>query len=197
MTEQLTIPVFPLNSVLFPEGPLPLRIFEARYLDMVSECMKTGHGFGISMITSGDEIGKAAAIREVGTLTRIMDWHQRHDGLLGITIVGVQRFRILSKNVLKNQLTEATVELIANEDRVSLPEEYIPMADFLRQLIKQVPHLYSSIDIKYDDATWVGSRLAELLSFSLEQKQELLELREPIQRLDLLREMMEQMNIHL
>ena len=189
------IALFPLNTVLFPEGPLPLRIFEPRYLDMVSECMRSGVGFGVCLIQSGSEVGKAAKTYEVGTVARIIDWHQRHDGLLGITALGQRRFRTLSTHVLPNQLTQATVEFIPDDPPTELPEEYIPMADFLRQLIKQVPHLFASVTLKYGDASWVGCRLAELLPIPLTQKQYFLQLCEPIQRLERLGRLMESMNI--
>ena len=194
MPEQV-IPLLPLNTVLFPEGPLPLRIFEPRYTDMVSECLRSGSGFGISLIRSGNEVGEAAKTYEIGTLVTITDWHQRHDGLLGITVTGRQRFRIQSTKVHSNQLTEATVELMANEAKTELPAEYLPIADFLRQLIRQLPHLYAPVNLKYSDATWVGCRLAELLPLSLAQKQYLLQLNEPIQRLERMRRLMESMEI--
>lgn len=193
---KMEIPLFPLNSVLFPEGPLPLRIFEPRYLDMVGNCLRNGTGFGVSLIRDGEEVGEAATTYEIGTFSRIMDWHQRHDGLLGITIIGEQRYRTLSSKVQKDQLTEATVELLPNEPSRPVPEEYIPMADFLRQLIKQIPHLFASIEKRYDDSTWVGYRLSELLPIPLEQKQFFLQIEEPIQRLERLRTLMESMDIH-
>ncbi len=194
MTE-LAIPLLPLNTVLFPEGPLPLRIFEPRYTDMISECLRSGTGFGISLIRSGSEVGEAAKTYEVGTLVAIADWHQRHDGILGITVVGEQRFRIQSTKVHANQLTEARVELLPNETKTELPAEYLPIADFLRQLIKQLPHIYAPVSMKYSDAGWVGCRLAELLPLSLAQKQYLLQLTEPIQRLERMRHLMDSMEI--
>jgi len=191
----LDLPLFPLNTVLFPEGPLPLRIFEPRYLDMVSNCLRGGTGFGICLIESGAEIGEVAKTYQVGTLANITDWHQRNDGLLGITVVGEQRFQIVSTHVHPNQLTEARVELIDNETATELPAEYLPITDFLRQLIKQVPDLFASLPLKYSDATWVGCRLAELLPIPLTQKQYLLQMNEPIQRLERMRLLMESMDI--
>jgi hypothetical protein len=188
--DELQIPLFPLNSVLFPGGPLPLRIFEPRYLDMVSRCLRDGGGFGVSLIESGSEVGKAARTYEVGTLVRIVDWHQRHDGLLGITVLGEQRFRILSTHVRPDQLTEARAELLPNEPACDLPAEFIPLADFLRQLIKLVPHHFSSLGLRYGEAGWVGCRLAELLPIALTQKQYLLQLNAPIERLERLRQLM-------
>jgi Lon protease-like protein len=84
--------------VLFPGGPLPLRIFEARYLDMISRCLKTDTPFGVLLIRDGDETG-AARTHTVGTLARIVDWYQGSDGLLGVTAAGEQRFRLLDVGI--------------------------------------------------------------------------------------------------
>ncbi len=176
---------------------MPLRIFEPRYLDMVSDCLRSDTGFGVCLIESGSEIGPAPQTYDVGTMTKIMDWHQRHDGLLGITVVGLQRFRIVSRTIRNDQLTIAGVELLPNEAKTELPAEYIPMADFLRQMIKQVPQHFSILSVRYNDATWVSCRLAELLSIPLEQKQYFLQLDEPIQRLERLRKLMDSMDIQL
>ncbi|HEY0720771.1 MAG TPA: LON peptidase substrate-binding domain-containing protein, partial [Gammaproteobacteria bacterium] len=96
---RLRIPLFPLHSVLFPGGPLALRIFEPRYLDMVSRCMREECAFGISLIQEGDEVGDAAQPYEIGTLARISYFERRPDGLLGITVRGEQRFRIIDTEV--------------------------------------------------------------------------------------------------
>lgn len=192
---EILIPLFPLNTVLFPEGPLPLRIFEPRYLEMVSECLRSDCGFGVCLIRTGPEVGTTPEINEQGTLATITDWHQRNDGLLGITATGVQRFRVISKRVRPNRLMEADVELIDNEPPQDLPTEYIPMTDFLRQLIKQIPHVFDGLTIKYGDAGWVSNRLAELLPLPLDQKQQLLEVHDPMVRLERLRVVMDGMNI--
>jgi Lon protease-like protein len=89
----LEIPLFPLRTVLFPDGPLPLRIFESRYIDMVGQCMKNESPFGVLLIMEGQETGLATT-HEVGTLANITDWYQGSDGLLGVTAVGGQRFRL-------------------------------------------------------------------------------------------------------
>ncbi|MEM9207821.1 MAG: LON peptidase substrate-binding domain-containing protein, partial [Pseudomonadota bacterium] len=91
----MTCPLFPLRTVLYPGGPLPLRIFEARYLDMISNCLKTESPFGVLLIREGAETGPASTY-EVGTLARITDWYQGSDGLLGVTAIGERRFRLLS-----------------------------------------------------------------------------------------------------
>jgi len=194
MADQL-IPIFPLNTVLFPEGPLPLRIFEPRYLDMVSECLRAGTGFGVCLIVNGPEVGAAPDINEQGTLAHITDWHQRNDGLLGITATGIQRFRIISRRLRPNHLMEADVEFIDNEPPTELPAEYIPLTDLLRQLIKQIPDLFQGPTIRYGDAGWVSNRLAELLPMPLEEKQQLLQILDPMERLARLRQIMDRMNI--
>ena len=102
----IQLPLFPLHTVLFPGGPLPLRIFEARYLDMVSQCLQEDSGFGVCMIRHGREVGEPASTENMGVVARIVDWHQRHDGLLGITAIGEQRFRIASVRIQDNQLAK-------------------------------------------------------------------------------------------
>lgn len=192
-----TVALFPLNTVLFPEGPLPLRIFEPRYLELVSHCMRTGDCFGVCLIESGKEVGEAPKPHEVGTLARIVDWHRLPDGLLGITALGETRFRIVAHRVLPSQLVEAEVEALPAETTVPLPDDFIPLADFLRQLIKHVPHLFEGQTLKYGDAGWVAGRLTELLPFPLDHKQALLELDDPLRRLERVRALMGAMNVRL
>ena len=172
---QLSIPLFPLHTVLYPGGPLPLRVFEPRYLDMVSTCLRHGTGLGVCLIRSGNETGPAATTYDIGTLSIITYWHMRHDGLLGVTVRGQQRFRIISEQVQPNQLTLATVALLPNEPECNIPAEYLPLADLLRQMIEQIGHHYDGIIKRYGDASWVSCRLAELLPIGLAQKQHLLQ----------------------
>lgn len=195
MTDELRIPLFPLHTVLYPGGPLPLRIFEPRYLDMVSACLRQSSGFGVCLIRSGNEVGRAATTYDIGTLAMITYWHMGHDGLLGITGCGQQRFRILSEEVQPNQLTMAEVELIPNEPEADIPAEYLPLVDLLRQMIEQIGHHYTAIPKKYADAGWVGCRLAELLPLGLAQKQYLLQINSPVQRLERLAAVIEQLGI--
>lgn len=195
MTDELRIPLFPLHTVLYPGGPLPLRIFEPRYLDMVSACLRQSSGFGVCLIRSGNEVGRAATTYDIGTLAMITYWHMGHDGLLAITGCGQQRFRILSEEVQPNQLTMAEVELIPNEPEADIPAEYLPLVDLLRQMIEQIGHHYTAIPKKYADAGWVGCRLAELLPLGLAQKQYLLQISSPVQRLERLAAVIEQLGI--
>lgn len=193
MMMQRTIPIFPLNSVLFPGGPLSLRIFEARYLDMVSRCLRDESGFGVALIREGDEVGRAAEVYDVGTFGRISYWEQRKDGLLGITVTGEQRFRILSSEVMDNQLRIAEVEMLPNHGNVPLPEKYQHLATLLERMLDALSHPYITMERHCHDADWVASRLSELLPLELEQKQRLLLEDEPLQRLEHLAAFLERM----
>ena len=179
----LTIPLFPLNTVLFPGGPLPLRIFEPRYLDMVSECMRHDTGIGVALIEDGSEVGSAARTYQTGTMGHIGYWNKRSDGLLGVTIVGDQRFRIIEQFVEPSQLVMAEIELIPNETEQPLPEEFEPLAELLERIILQLSPPYTTMKKHMQDASWVSARLTELLPMELVKKQSLLELLDPIERL--------------
>jgi len=194
MTSQ-TIPLFPLHTVLFPGGTLPLRIFEPRYLDMVSNCMKTGKGFGVCLIREGSEVGRAADTYDIGTLCDITYFDKQPDGLLGITAEGRQRFQIISTEVQHNQLTLANVTLLDNEVTCPLPPEYTTAADILRALLEQLGYPFAKMQKHYDEASWVSSRLAELLPIRLEQKQYFLQLDDPVQRLERLTALLEDLEI--
>jgi len=178
------LPLFPLHTVLFPGGPLPLRIFEPRYLEMVSRCLRTDTGFGVALIRHGREVGEVALTHEVGTVARIVDWHQRHDGLLGVSSRGEARFRILSTEVQPNQLTVARVELWPEAAHLALPNRHLPLADLLRRLLDQAGHLYADVPRRFGDADWVGCRLSELLPLENGRKQALLEMDDPLERLE-------------
>ena len=191
----IQIPLFPLHTVLFPGGPLPLRVFEARYLDMISDCMKKNSGFGVCLISQGREIGEAATTQGMGTLAKITDWHMRHDKLLGITINGQQRFHIASVKVQPNQLSVARVELIQDEPEIELPDDYLPLLDVLRRLLDQAGHHYEALPRKYGDANWVSFRLSELLPISMQKKQHLLEMDDPMKRLEFIYSLLEGMEI--
>lgn len=185
-----TIPIFPLHSVLFPGGPLALRIFEPRYLDMVSRCLREESGFGVALIREGSEVGKAAEVYELGTLGRISYWDQRKDGLLGITVTGEQRFRIIDSQVEVNQLRIAEVELLPNPQPVGLPEKYQHLATLLERILGELGHPYITMVRELGNAEWVGARLVELLPLELAQKQRLLQEDDPLQRLSRLDEVL-------
>ncbi|MCH8334737.1 MAG: LON peptidase substrate-binding domain-containing protein [Proteobacteria bacterium] len=185
----MKVPLFPLRTVLYSGGPLALRIFEVRYLDMISKCMKNSSPFGVLLIKSGSETGPATTY-DIGTLARITDWYQGSDGLLGITAVGEQRFRLLSSSREPDGLNIGDIELIPTETTRTLPDEYRPLADILSGVLEDLGCLYETLDKKYDDAGWVGYRLAEILPITPEQKQNCLEADDPVRRLEMMRELL-------
>ncbi|MEX2126607.1 MAG: LON peptidase substrate-binding domain-containing protein [Woeseia sp.] len=182
----MKVPLFPLRTVLYPGGPLPLRIFEPRYLDMVSECLKNDCPFGVLLIKSGSESGPATTY-DVGTLARISDWYQGSDGLLGITAVGEERFRLLHGERRQDGLNVGEIEKLPQQTTKSLPEEYKPLAHILEGVLDDLGRLYESLERRYDDAAWVGYRFAEILPLGAEDKQACLETNDPIRRLQIVR----------
>lgn len=183
------LPLFPLNTVLFPGGVLPLRIFEPRYLNMVSGCMKAGHGFGVVAIQEGSETGTAASFQKIGTLAQIADFDRLEDGLLGIICQGGQRLQIMSHRVQTDQLILGRVNFLPDDPlRPPLPT-HAPLLTFLRHILEQKELQYYTrfLQPAWDSAAWVGNRVAELLPLPLSLKQALLELTDPTQRLDALR----------
>jgi Lon protease-like protein len=180
-----SIALFPLSIVLFPDGPLPLRIFETRYLDMVGRCMRENEAFGVVLIRAGSEVGPAETF-DVGTFAKIVDFHQLSDGLLGLTCLGGQRFRIRSRSRQADGLHLAEVECLTAEPAVAVPARHVRLAELLESVLPQLGEVYEGFDMRLDDAAWVGHRLAEILPIPPTDKQRCLELDDPIQRLDVL-----------
>ena len=180
------IPLFPLNTVLFPGGPLPLRVFEARYLDMVSNCMKKESEFGVVLIADGAETSQAQTFA-VGTRARITDWFRGSDGILGITATGTHRFSLDTLSRQDDGLYLGEVDDIDDDPSVALPEEFRPMADLLESVLDDLGLLYQSLERQYGDASWVSCRLAEILPMSMPEKQACLEMNDPVERLRFIR----------
>lgn len=190
-----TIPLFPLNTVLFPGGLLPLRIFEPRYLDMVSWCLRNDSPFGVCLIRHGSEVGQAADTYPVGTLANIIDWNHRDDGLLGIMAEGQQRFRLLKHSTRPNQLIEGEVSLIPPDRDEPLPTRFSGLNAMLQQIFAQIGKPYTNMTFKTDDAAWIGNRFAELLPMEHHQRQHLLELEDPLERLLCLEEILQNLQM--
>lgn len=185
-TEKIKIPLFPLNAVLFPGGSLPLRIFEPRYLDMISDCMKSESGIGVVLIKDGHESGAAAKVHEFGTISYISYWHKRNDGILGITLTGEQRFRVLSTEIKANQLTIAEVELLPDFEVREKEYDAELFIKLLKQIIAQLEPPYTTMTKHYDDLDWVSARLIELLPLQLKDKQKMLVMSDVYDRIDCL-----------
>jgi len=184
-----TVPLFPLATVLFPGGPLPLRVFEPRYLDMVSRCLREDSEFGVVHILDGRDTGEVETAG-IGTLARITDWYQGSDGILGVTARGTRKFRLDRRWRQADGLYLGEVERLPDEPSLALPAEYQPMAALLESVIGDLGRLYAPIEKHYDDCAWVGCRLAEILPMAPADKQHCLELTDPLQRLQILRPML-------
>jgi len=153
---------------------LPLRIFESRYLDMISRCMKDEVPFGVLLIRNGHEAGPATTFN-VGTLARVTDWYQGSDGLLGITAIGGERFRLCSSERQDDGLNIGEVELLPAVQPMALPDQYEFLQPILESVLNDLGRLYEDLERQYDDAVWVAWRLVEILPIDLEEKQALLE----------------------
>jgi Lon protease-like protein len=178
--------------VIFPGGALPLRLFEPRYLDMVKDCMRNDHGFGIVLIKHGKESGQAAEIYTTGTECRIADWETLSDGLLGITAYGENKIHIENTSIQADQLLVGKIQRLEENPDPELPEEFEAMRVLLQKIITQVGTPYTSLPAAYEHAGWVGARLTELLPLQLVTKQLLLEIDDHIVRLHHLKEAMQE-----
>jgi len=196
----MQLPLFPLNTVLFPGGVLPLRVFEARYMDMVRQCMKTATPFGVVLITRGGEVGTPAATEAVGTVAHIVAWDMPQLGLLHLRAVGDERFHIEQAEVQPDGLQLARVEPIAPDDDLPLDQQYRPCAELLQRVIDDVgsqraddidetPDPINAIPFeapyRFDSSVWVGNRLCEFMPIPLRAKQKLMELQDAKSRLQL------------
>ena len=183
MTDGSIIALFPLHAVLFPGGPLPLRIFETRYTDMVRRCMRTQQPFGVVMIQEGEEAGVVATTATVGCTARIVDFHTLRDGLLGISCVGERKFRVLRVWRADDGLNMGEVEWLPVEPELPVPADCERLVTTLRRALEELAEHYENVQRKFDDAAWIGARIAELLPIELADKQALLELDDPIERI--------------
>jgi uncharacterized protein len=177
-----SLPLFPLKTVLFPGGPLALRVFEPRYVDMVARCMRGSNRFGVVAIREGAEVG-AASMYEVGTTAEIVDWHQEEDGMLGILAIGRQRFRLGATARQPDGLYTGEIDLLPSEPPVLLPPEHVPLVALLKRMLGSLP-LYRGIESSFNNAVWVAARLTEVLPLPLESKQSLLEAPDALLRRD-------------
>ena len=188
-----SLPLFPLGVVLFPGGVLPLRIFEIRYLDMVRRCHKAGAPFGVVSLTQGHEVrrpGQIETFSSVGTLATIHDVESPRPGLLMIRCEGAQRFRITASDQLRHGLWVADVERIDEDQAVTVPDDLRVAADALERLIQSLEQRDAAAlpiqrPLRLNDCGWVANRWCELLPLQLELKQRLMELDNPLVRLEL------------
>jgi uncharacterized protein len=198
-----SLPLFPLGTVLFPQGALQLRIFEVRYLDMISKCVQTGAPFGVVALTQGVEVQVPQgqeAFADVGTMATIAHHESPQPGLKLVYCVGNQRFRILRREKLKHGLWIADVEHIHADQAVALPAELLPCANMLRKVIAQLPtqalpEPLDAADSRWSDCAWIANRWCELLPMPAELKQRMLELDNPVIRLELVGDLLEKFQL--
>ncbi|MCB1734609.1 MAG: LON peptidase substrate-binding domain-containing protein [Gammaproteobacteria bacterium] len=177
-------PLFPLSTVLYPDGVLPLKVFERRYLDMIADVMRGDARFGVVSIREGEEVGKAALPADIGTIARIIDFDREQDGLLGIKVRGEQRFVITDSTVQRDNLLVANVRVLNESDPEPLPPEQQRLGELLSNLWRKLRR--PERELRLNDAAWVAYRLAEILPLPLDLKQKILEASPPADKLGVL-----------
>ena len=177
------LPLFPLGTVLFPGGLLPLRLFEQRYLEMAKACLRDSSPFGVCLIREGAEVGAPATPESVGCLANIVEWDMQQLGLLQIVAQGAGRFRIVERRLEANGLARASVELLPEEIDAAVPQHLATCAELLRRLAAEHGERLFAAPFRFESCAWVGARLAEVLPLPGPLKQQLLEL-DGLQRLE-------------
>ena len=190
-----TLPLFPLGTVLFPGGVLPLRVFEARYVDMMRECMRAGQPFGVCLIKEGHEVGAPAVPHGVGCLASITDFDMQQPGVLNIVTRGAGRFRVLDTHTQTNGLVRARAEAMAGDPAAAVPAAFSICALALRAILPKLPAGMIAEPHQFDDATWLSNRLAEILPVQALAKQCLMELPDALTRLEIIRTFLRQQGL--
>jgi len=187
------LPIFPLGTVLFPGALLPLKIFEQRYMDMAKGCLKEGLSFGICLIREGSEVGAPAVPEQVGTLAKIVDWDMEQLGVLKVRVEGGERFRLNSTEVQPNGLIIGEVERFTESPDTSGDLE--ACAAFLKKVVAAVGAGQFAEPLRFDEVSWVGFRLTEILPLRPDVKQRLLELTDGPGRLKVLYRFLEEQRL--
>jgi uncharacterized protein len=211
----MRLPLFPLSTVLFPGGVLPLRIFEARYMDMARDCLRDELSFGVCMLTDpkASESSRNASIAEVGCSATIGAWDMRQLGLLHVRAIGGQRFRILESRTERNGLKVAEVDWIEEDTDAPIAPEHAPCVDLLRrvfddlraQVAERRRELVDDDDVlnrppfeepfNLESSSWVSNRLCEVLPVPLKAKQKLMELDDGRARLEIVHTYLKQHSV--
>jgi len=217
MTDTLalqSLPLFPLGTVLFPGGYLPLQIFEVRYLDMIGKCFKTGAPFGVVSLNRGHEVRQAPGNKPggdsfaqeifypTGTLARITHRSRPQAGLMVIQCTGEQRFTVSNHHLLKHGLWVADVALQPEDQKVAIPPDLLAVATTLKRVIQTLQEQQLQADqmliqqpYQLDDCAWVANRWCELLPMALELKHRMMALDNPLVRLELVSDLLERNGI--
>lgn len=188
--DQTEYALFPLSTVVFPGGIMPMRVFEPRYLDMVAHCMRYSIGFGICAARPAGQ-GRFSAPQTVGTLVEIVDFDRLDDGQLGITVEGRRRFAVGQTRQADNGLWWGEIAFLDEESDGPCPIEFAALKQIAAALIEQTGLPYEERGADYDSASWLSARLTELLPFDAETKNDLLATNDPNERLRRIRPMVE------
>ena len=195
----MTLPLFPLATVLFPGGLLPLRVFEQRYIQLVSSCLRDARPFGVCLIVDGSEVmaadGAPPAFEAIGTLAHITDVDMPEAGILHVRTRGGTRFRVLEHRVLQGGLVEAQVRVLDDEPAPPLPADAAPLARLVELMANRVGARDFPAPLQLDDASWVGYRLAEALPLPPRIRQRMLEVNDALLRLQLLRRFLREQGV--
>ena len=197
--QDMQLPLFPLRTVLYPGSRLPLKVFEQRYVEMTKSCMMNSRPFGVCLIVQGEEVaapsGAPPEIATVGTLARITDWDVPQVGILHLATVGETRFQVRKQSTQPNGLVVGEVTAIEPEAAQPLGESFKPLAQLLELISSRVGPRNFPTDRNFDDASWVGYRLAELLPLPLSIKQSMLEINDAEVRLKVLQKFLSQQGL--
>lgn len=186
------VPLFPLGTVLFPGGLLPLRIFEQRYLEMTKNCLRAGTPFGVCLIREGSEVGAPATHEDLGCLAHITQWDMQQLGLLQLVAQGSDRFRVRARRIRPDGLIVADIEVLAQAADAPMPEKFRACRQLLERLVAEHGERLFAKPYLLDSSAWVGARLAEVLPLPAVARQRLLELDDSLQRLEILQRLLEE-----
>ena len=186
------IPLFPLGTVLFPGGLLPLRLFEQRYLEMAKACLRDGSPFGVCLIRDGSEVGVPATHEPVGCLARITQWDMQQLGLLQVVAQGGERFRVASEQVRADGLILGEIEILPEPEDAPVSEKHAACLRLLERIVAEHGERLFAAPFQMESSAWVGARLAEVLPLPAAMRQKLMELDDPLQRLDILQRLLAQ-----
>nr|WP_241956546.1 LON peptidase substrate-binding domain-containing protein [Marinobacter maroccanus] len=187
----MNVPLFPLNSIVLPRGRIPLQLFEPRYIDMLTRCLKEDRGFVVVLLQEGGEAGRTAAFYDIGTYVRIIDFQQLENGLLGITVEGESKVSVVRSWQQEDGLNVGDVECLIEEAESEVPDHFSELPSVLKALFRHPVIRDLNMDIDYGDARDVGWRLTELLPLDKQEKQKLVELQDPLERLSRLQGLLE------
>jgi uncharacterized protein len=189
------LPLFPLPTVLFPGGVLPLRIFEQRYMDMVKQCLREASPFGVCLIKEGSELGAPAVPEKIGCLAHIKDWDMPQLGVLHIRTEGGQRFFVHAHQARASGLVVARIETLPAEPETPPSPAYSECAAVLRKIIEKAGERYFPQPLRYADGAWVSYRLAEVLPLDPQAKQKMLEMSSTELRLQVVHRLLQQQGL--